>query len=339
MKKHAQSHTTEHPNDLLLPYVEGLLDPTEKEMVEDHLKACALCAAEVEQLRETIALLGAHRDAFCPEDWELYEHVHYGTDPDGLISRHVQHCQSCRQIVEELSAQISPEQMPDRLWDSIRQQAPFESRMPLPAQLDSESFLDRVSRMFRFPAIAVGVATAAVLGFVLLRTPDMPQSVVALSSVAWEKAPKPKALHASDKNAAIILVLKDFDPPWPKERIDRLYEALVPPVEVYDRFRILSPAAIKESLGRSGLKARETGSVVAALAKGLSLTTVVVVTVTARGQAASVQVDVIDTSSGRLTMQKAAAYVPGGNLDSTARQLTLDALLSHEKGTQTRSAP
>jgi hypothetical protein len=337
VKKPAQPHSTDHPSDLLLPYVEGLLTRSEQDMVEEHLRGCAACVSEVEQLRETIALLGAHKEAFCPEEWELYEHVHYGADPNGLVGRHLQHCDSCREIVRTLTEQVSPKQMPDRLWHGVRQQFPSAERAPSPAQPDSESFFDRMYRMFRIPALGVGLATAVVLCFVLLRPPEMPQTVMALSSVAWENAPKPKTLQPSGKSTAIVLVLKDFDPPWPQNRIDKLYAALVPPVEVYDRFRVMPPGAVKESLDRSALALRDTTAVVAALAQKLGLTAVVVVRLTGSRQAASVQVEVIDARSGHVTSQETAAHVPGEELEPTIKRLALAALVPGQKETGAES--
>jgi hypothetical protein len=337
VKNPAQPHNTDHPSDLLLPYVEGLLARAQQDMVEGHLRGCAACASEVEQLRETIALLGAHKEAFRPEEWELYEHVHYGTDPKSLIGRHLHHCGSCREVVRTLTEQVSPSQMPDRFWHGVKQQFPSAERSPSSAQPDSESLFDRVCRMFRFPALAVATAAAAVLVFVLLSPPQMPHTVMALSSVAWENAPKPKALQPSGKSAAIVLVLGDFEPPWTQDRIDKLYEALMPPVEVYDRFRVLSPRAVKGSLDRSALALRDTGAAVAALAQKLGLTAVVVVTLAGRRQAASVQVDVIDASSGRVTAQKTAAPVPSANLVPTINALVLAALVPAQEETGTES--
>ncbi len=275
MKKPPPS-ATEHPSDLLLPYAEDLLTPIDKETVEDHLRGCAQCASELEELRETIALLKGNKEAFCPEHWELYEYVHYGKDPAGLIGSHLQQCEPCKEAAHALSEKTAPEAMPDQVWAALMQRLPSTHRDSPLAEPDSESFIDRVYRLFRFPAIAVGVATAAVLAFVLLRPPQMPQSVMALSSVAWEKAPKPKDLLPSAKRAAIVLALKDFDPPWPKERIDGLYEALAPPVEMYARFHIVPPRVVGESLDRSDLKLPQTSAVVDALAKKLSLSAVVV---------------------------------------------------------------
>lgn len=337
MKKPAQPNMTDHPEDLLLLYAEGLLTENEKHVVERHLGACAECSSEVDRLQETIAMLTVHREAFCPEEWELYEYAHYGTDPDGAIGKHLKRCESCRNVVEELTRQVSPSLMPAALWSDMRQQLPSPVRVAASAQPDSEGFLERVYRMFRFPALAAGLVTAVVLGFVLLKSPEMPQSVIALSSVGWTNAPKPKSLHRSEKSAAILLVVEDFDPPWSQERIDKLYDVLVPSVDVYGRFRIVSPRGVKASLDRSTLKLRDTKAVVAAIAKKLSLTTVVVVTITARGQAASVQADRIDPASGQVMAQETAAYVPLANLEATVKHLTAAAFAPSEKGKEPKS--
>jgi hypothetical protein len=332
VKKTAPPSPADHQSSLLLPYVEDLLSPPEKEKVNDHLNGCAQCAAEAEALRETIALLGGNKEAFCPEVWELYEYAHYGKDSDGLICRHLRQCDPCRESVLALTEKKSPEVMPDQLWRELKQAIPGAHRATPAAEPYSETFFDRVSRLFRFPAIAMGVATAAVLAVVLLRPPDMPQSVVALSSVAWEKAPKPKGLHPSVPRAAIVLSLKDLDPPWPKERIDALYQALAPSMEMYDRIQILTPAMVRQSLDRSDLKLRDTRAVAKAVAEKLSLSAVAVVMVAAGSHGARVQIDLLDASTGRMETRKTEADVPWTDLDNTVRQLTWAALLQLNKG-------
>ncbi len=337
MKKPPPPRDTEHPGDLLLPYAEDLLTPTEREMVKDHLRGCEQCASELEELRDTISLLGQHKEAFCPEHGELYEYVNYGKDPDGLIARHLRLCEPCRETVQALSRKAAPEAMPDQVWQALKQRIPRPDRDACALEQDSGNFIDQVFRLFRFPAIAAGVAAAAVLAFVLLRPPQMPQSIMALSSVAWEKAPKPKGLVPSAKRAAIVLVLKDFQPPLSRERIDALYEALAPPVELYALFQFVPPSEVRESLDRADLRLPHTRAVVDALAKKLSLSAVLVVTVTAQEQEARVLVDLLDTSTGKVTSHQTETHVSLTNLDNALRQLALAALLPAEKGPQAES--
>lgn len=48
-----------HPEELLAPYVDGALDPSERAAVEAHLSGCAHCRQEVELARRAVEALGA----------------------------------------------------------------------------------------------------------------------------------------------------------------------------------------------------------------------------------------------------------------------------------------
>lgn len=48
-----------HPEELLAPYVDGALDPSERAAVEAHLAGCARCRQEVELARRAVEALGA----------------------------------------------------------------------------------------------------------------------------------------------------------------------------------------------------------------------------------------------------------------------------------------
>jgi anti-sigma factor RsiW len=57
-----------HPLDLLAPYVDGTLDPTERAVVDDHLRGCTRCAREIEAAS---AGRRALRDLPAPEPPDL----------------------------------------------------------------------------------------------------------------------------------------------------------------------------------------------------------------------------------------------------------------------------
>lgn len=45
--------------DALVSYLDGELEPAERELVREHLANCGTCTAEAEELRATLGLLGA----------------------------------------------------------------------------------------------------------------------------------------------------------------------------------------------------------------------------------------------------------------------------------------
>ena len=63
---------SEHYDELLLPYAEESLAPEERRVVQEHVDLCPRCSGEVEGLRAMIAALREHKQAFCPEAWEIY---------------------------------------------------------------------------------------------------------------------------------------------------------------------------------------------------------------------------------------------------------------------------
>lgn len=53
--------------ELVTDYLDGVLSEVERIQVSEHLKLCDGCAAYVEQLRETVGLVGRLSDDVAPE--------------------------------------------------------------------------------------------------------------------------------------------------------------------------------------------------------------------------------------------------------------------------------
>jgi hypothetical protein len=328
VKKPESPPNSEHLTDLLLPYVDGSLSPVQRQMVEEHLKGCPECSSEANEIRETVTLLGHHKEAFCPEPWELYEFVKYGHDANGMIRSHLDRCSTCLEISRDIVPGTSAEQMPRHVSVRLKERLRAVYRTKRDDVLSTESLLDRLYRRFRFPAVAMGVAAAAVLAMVLLHSPDMPQSVIALSGVTWERAPKPKAIQATAGSAAIALVLKDFDPPLPREKIDALYQALAPSMDVYERFHVVPPATVKDAVDSRDKRITDTMQLVERLGKKLHLAAALVVTVTARPKGATVELELVDTASGQIKARKTEDNIPEADLERKLRDSALSMLLT-----------
>ncbi len=52
------TNTLDHVSELLSPYLDGQVTPVERQLVEDHVRACAECGAELEELRALKGMLG-----------------------------------------------------------------------------------------------------------------------------------------------------------------------------------------------------------------------------------------------------------------------------------------
>jgi anti-sigma factor RsiW len=332
VKKPEAPRTSEHCSDLLLPYVDGLLGPADEHMVEEHLKQCPQCSSEADDIRETATLLGRHKEAFCPELWELYEFLHHGRDPDGTVGEHLERCNVCQEFRESLAPKTVPEQMPDHVRAGLKARLPGLHDTVADPVSPTESLWERAFGWFKFPALAAGAVAAVLLAVVLLRSPDMPQSVIALSSVAWEKAPKPKAIQATGGRAAIALVFKNFDPPMGQSYINALYDKLTPTMAVYERFSMVPPDKFREAIDSQDREITDTRQLVERVGKRLNLTACLVITVTSRSGNADVKLDLIDIDSGNVRDHATVEQIPFGDLESRIRESALSVLQASGTG-------
>ena len=323
---------TEHPEDLLLPYVEGLLQPEEENRVTQHVLVCSRCSSDVERLRATISILRDNREAFCPSSWQLYEFLHYGHDPHDAVADHLRSCPSCSHLVETLSAHAPAEEMPSALWEQVRSRFPHSDETSSPLHRRRVGLLERFSRLFRVPALAAGAAIAALLLVVVLYPREMPQSVVALSSVTWEGIPKPKPFDQSRKRVAILLAFKGFDPPMTQQKIDSWYESLAPPMEMYERFSVVSPAEVREAVSKGWVTARDRQDLLERLRGSLGVSQVILVRAEAALHGTNLVTELLHTASGTVIAQKTVTGVSDAELEQTIKQTAFRELLGLPMG-------
>jgi hypothetical protein len=161
---------------LLLGYLEGELDQDARRAVEEHLRVCPECRAELDALRGVDTLLKAHPDAFHPDESMLWRYAAEGADPDGSISHHLEDCRQCREEIEllrelaTLEAEV-PERVPkmptslteqlERLHDGTRD---FVST---PESGVLSRLLEWLRVPFRAPALSLGTAAAVILILVI----------------------------------------------------------------------------------------------------------------------------------------------------------------------------
>ena len=303
MKKPSPPTSSEHPDTLLLPYVEDMVTPAEKADVEKHLSTCDQCALRAEELREAIAALKQNKQAFCPEPWELHDFAQSGDDPHGVISLHVENCPLCSEDLRAWKMALPEEPMPAELWNRLRERRPGPApRKVLPRTPQwGHIFLQNLVRWWKAPAMAAGVAAAVLLLVVIFYPRDMTQPMIGLSSVSWEGIPKPKSLQ---ETAAFVVFLKDFKDPVPQRQIDSLYEALKPSMELNERYGIVSPAEISEAIRGGEVSSHVGTAMIDGLRKNLNVSRVLVITVFPSADKLAARIECIDTISGKTLQTK-----------------------------------
>ncbi len=237
MKTTDPPNTLEHPDELLLPYLEGMLSLEQKLDLDRHLSGCERCSSELRELDRITAALRENRLAFCPDSTEIIQFSESGHDPDGRISRHLKACPTCLAFAEACRAETSPETMSPELWERVQQRLGTKSS---PRVGDTEEtppgFAERFRNWFRVPAFAAGAVAAAILLVVVLYPRDFTVPDVGLSSVTWEGVPKPKAIR---DRAAFVVTFKGTCPALAQKRIDEIFQALKPDMELSERFDVI----------------------------------------------------------------------------------------------------
>lgn len=318
-------NTSEHPEELLLSYVEGLLPAAERAMVEEHLKACSRCTAVASELRDTVMLLKKNREAFCPEPWELYEYVHYGIEPDPALKKHLESCPACSEMLETLRVEEPAHPIPEAVLDKVRNLYRGSEQRRL---RDTADRWDVVSRFFRRPVFGALAAAAAVLVIFLLYPREVSQYPIAFSPVTWESTPKPKAFAASMPRVAFVVAVNECDRPLTQNSLDSVYEALAPSMELYERFQIVSPAMVRNGLRKlaSGIDSR--ARLLEGLRTQLDVSLACLVTIECKGDRMKLQADLVDTASGAVRTAGTRSAVSRSELGVAARAATHEVLMS-----------
>lgn len=332
-----------HPDDLLLPYLQDLLAPDQRSAVELHVAECPRCSDELEGLRETIGLIRDNRVLLCPSDFALYELVRYGTDPGGRVSAHLDTCAPCRQLADEFWTDQPREPMPDLLWAQVRERLPRSAvpqreRDTQDADTLGESWFSRISRLFRFPTLAAAAA-AAILAGVILYPRGMPEEMIALSPVAWEQVARPKGLDHAPKRLAMVVVLKGFTERYSQARIDAIYRALAPSMDISERYQVLAPAQVRDSLRKARPSPDDTGKVLATLAQGLDVSTAAMIIIRQRAKVFDIEAQLLDAKSGSIQAHKSEARVPEDQLEHRVCAVVFGMLGVAETGATTEKKP
>jgi len=311
----------------LLPYIEGLLNPEESASIEEHIADCAECYAQVNELRETIDGLRTHKGAFCPDLWGLHEFAFYGRDPAGAISDHVEDCPACKELVETWESEASKEHLPQELWRRVNNALSKNRRKEVRIEEQPTGFMERLRAMLDVPTWAIGAVAAVILLAVILHPRQLPPSVIALSSVTWESAPKPKVFQPSSKRVGIIIILKDFRPEPDRAKIDALYDAVAPTMDVYERYYVAPPAKISEAVRKGLVDPSDRTQMLRELKDHLGLDKVVLITVVSKPEGIAFEADLTDTATGKSLSMKTGSRLAESNLGPELRRSAINLLL------------
>lgn len=279
--------------------------------------------------RGTITNLRTHKDAFCPDPWELHEFAFYGEDADAAISKHVAVCPTCRETVQTWKSETSKEHLPQQLWSRVNKSLSEDGAREIRMKERPIGFLERLRAMFDVPGWAIGAVTVVVLLAVFLYPRETPPSVIALSSVTWENAPKPKVLQPTSKRAAIIIVLKDFRPQPARTKIDALYDAVTPTMDVYERYYVAPPATISEAVRKGLVDPSDRTKMLRGLKDHLDLNKVVVITAVSEPEGIAFEADLIDTTTGKALGKETGSKLAEADLGPKIRRAALNLLLEH----------
>jgi len=303
-----------HMDDLRLPYLEGLLSSEERSNFEAHLRKCHACTSKLEEMSRWVSTFKDSAPEMCPEGWELFDYVHSGEDPGGIMQSHLKTCASCRADVESFKAYTAEHVIPDDLWQKMKNSSGKQSvdrAVERSYQWISDT-VDKVMDLFR-PAVLVPLTVAAALFIIVLLHPSGPAPIqVALSSVNW--GPEPSALNimgdeaptglppeAKPERLGVVIFFSNVKQIPDQNHIDSFYRALEPPRNLRDRYHVVSPMELKRGAGEDLLKAADDKALIAAMRSRLSISKALVIEIVPRGDRYGIMARLIDTGTGRVT--------------------------------------
>lgn len=344
MTRPGNTHGSEHPVDLLLPYVENLLAAEDHARVEQHLASCPECSREVQDLDRMIVSLKKNKEVFCPEPWLLHQFFESGEDPEGTIADHVRTCPQCREDLSEYRSCRESASMPGPIRQVFERNYATKASptVPHPGRSIFLTVREYLASVFRAPLPVLGTVAALVLLVVLIYPREAVPPVVGLSSVTWEDAyagkrpltPKgirlmgPKPAAKPRPRVAAILVFKGFDQTPAQEEIDSLYTAFSPDRSTKQRLELVPPSQVKQSLEKESAVRADAHYLADTLGKRLDLSAMVILTLTVKRDTFEVQGELIDVVTRKALVKTMRTHPTQKDLPSTVGAAAADLLKS-----------
>lgn len=347
MKPPDKTESDDHPKDILLAYLEGTLSGERKAIVEAHINTCNQCAGELNSLGNLLGILKTEKEVFCPEAWELYEFIEIGNDPEGRLAGHLQNCPLCCAEVADYRETAIQKTLPIEIKAELRKVFPQSAKSHIAN--DKKAFaqaLEWLNSIFRFPALAIGTAVAAVLAVILLYPHGTVPTFIGVSSENWEETglqatPKslfpgtsarkeiakstplmghggsrPMLFEAPKSKICSVIIFSGFEKPLPQSTIDALYEGLKPTAELEKRFQFSTPSQLKQFLDKVGNRHLSPSEVLNEFYKESSINFTLLANIKAEKDKFGLKAQVIDTHSGAILAESIQSGLSGTELAS-----------------------
>lgn len=335
MKHTNDPESEERFHGLQVLYVEDLLTAREKTEFEEHVRSCSQCAREIEDLKTWYNRLTTDKEAFCPEQWELYEHVCREDDSMDHVGRHRESCPLCEEAASDLCSAPSERQMPDQLWDKMqplfRRQIADQPRSRLVQWLDS--FIQVLADTFRSPALALGSAAAIVLLLAVVYThlypPSRPELIPLLSSTSWDLGLN--LMGETRQRIAVVPFLKLSEEPLSQSQVDALYRAMAPPEDVTERFGFIEPGQLKAQVASGRVRLVDRSEMLKDVASNLEVSLVALLTITKSDAGFTIDAQLIDTETGKVRKEE-TLRTSAGELGSGLKSVLISLLSSQTAG-------
>jgi len=314
-----------HLKTEFVPYVEGTLSEEDSKRVEEHLRQCPACRAEMEETRHIISALEKDRTLFCPLSSDIYDFATGGSDPNGSIAKHLSECVTCRAEYVQYCKIVGRESLPAELWTGIKSRLDATSEPGSSAYRGvniKESVIQGLSRWFRLRMMIPALIAAAVL-VIFLYKPIVPNNMVGFTSVAWEKVPQPKDGGHGERRDLVYVILYDrFKEAVPQRKIDALYLSLAPSIEVVNRYRVVPPAHVSDVIKKRAAEVSTTSDVCRILAEKWGNGLAVIFTITPSTAGVFVDARLLDLWSNRQIAELELKEVPLDQLEKTLQEIS-----------------
>ncbi|MFC1836206.1 zf-HC2 domain-containing protein [Thermodesulfobacteriota bacterium] len=323
----------EHPDGLLMPYVEGLLDPPVRTAVDTHLDTCTECAEKLKELERLATSLNRNRDAFCPEPWELFAFCEDPANPAKGIAEHVDQCPLCRADAAEFQARTREEPLPEKVRTAVEFHYPQGVGEQAADENRSGWLKDLFAPLFRVRAPLLGAAMAAILVAVIVYPTAKLEQTMGLSSLTWENGKAglvPKSMsYDSRPRVAMLVMLRDFRQPLSQEEIDSLYRALKPTPEMQRSLDVLAPAVVKSAVGTDEFEPNDREGILERLDDDFDLARLLIVTLTGPRSRVVIENEVIEPKTKRTIAKGKVEAVSENGLTARLRDSALSLLKIH----------
>ena len=183
--------------------------------------------------------------------------------------------------------------------------------------------------MFDVPAWAIGAVTVVVLLAVILYPREAPQSVIALSSVTLGKRPETENLPGRSETDRDNHRFERFSSRGRSTKIDALYDAVAPTMDIYERYYVAPPAAIRDAVRKGLVDPSDRTKMLRGLKDHLDLNKVVFITAVSRAEGIAFEAELIDISTGTILGKKTESKLAETDLGPEIRRAALHLLLEH----------